>query len=208
MLEMKLEAEALVEKLLEQAKQETVRIVLRKDSVYEAALRQAGLLGEEQESKLSMQHMEAFKQELTASKVKALVLEPVAENTSPEERALIYAMLLRSRKVISFRDKLEDLLRSGIEEQWPMLKEKYEQKVIGLYKQSWKSQSSYPYVIVDNIKAYNRDENYIMKELYHYVGQRQRGVVNAGDEQMINTLRQMFEEISLAILDRSWQRLD
>lgn len=156
---------------------------------------------DEVESHLSCQHLEYMEQKIAGKQAARLfVVAQPKEETSAEERGLIYAMLLRCRKVISCRDKLEDMLRHQDEKAWEMVKPVYETKVLDLFKKTWKQVDSYPYVIVDNIKVYNKGEGYIMKALYHHLSERTPGIKNDGDAAMIALLKQMFEEISLSLI--------
>lgn len=158
-------------------------------------------VAEEVETHLSCQHLEYMGQKIAGKQAARLfVVAQPKEETSAEERGLIYAMLLRCRKVISCRDKLEDMLRHQDEKAWGMVKPVYETKVLDLFKKTWKQVDSYPYVIVDNIKVYNKGEGYIMKALYNHLSERTPGMKNEGDAAMIALLKQMFEEISLSLI--------
>ena len=116
------------------------------------------------------------------------------------ERALIYAMLVRCRKVISCRDKLEDMLKFDDREGWNEYKAAYENKVLDIFKATWREKDVYPYNIIDNIKEYNKNESYILKQLYWHLAERTPGRINDGDARMINELRQMFSDISISLL--------
>lgn len=148
---------------------------------------------------LSMQHL-CSTQNFLGKERKILAVIPNEEITTEAERALIYAMLIRSRKVISCRDKLEDMLKYDNRDGWGEYKKKYETKVLDLYKASWKDSVVYPYNIVDNIKEYNKDEGYILKALYTHLSERIPGKINPGDVEMTQKLRKMFSDISVAIL--------
>lgn len=155
---------------------------------------------------LSMQHMHSAA--LVANRIhgdgKLPFILTITENepiTTEGERALIYAMLVRCRKVISCRDKLEDMLKYDDREGWYTYKAEYEEKVLDLYKATWRDELIYPYNIVDNIKQYNKDESYILKELYIHLSERIPGKINPGDMEMINKLRKMFSDISIATLE-------
>lgn len=58
----------------------------------------------------------------------------------------------------------------------------------------------YPYNIIDNIKEYNKNESYILKQLYWHLAERTPGRINDGDARMINELRKMFCDISISLL--------
>lgn len=154
---------------------------------------------------LSMQHMHSAA--LIANRLHGdgklpfiLAITPNEGNTTEAERALIYAMLVRCRKVISCRDKLEDMLKYDDREGWYTYKAEYEKKVLDLYKATWRDKLIYPYNIVDNIKQYNKDESYILKSLYIHLSERIPGKINPGDVEMTNDLRKMFSDISIATL--------
>jgi hypothetical protein len=115
------------------------------------------------------------------------------------ERALVYAMLVRCRKVISCRDKLEDMLKLDEREAWAEYKARYEERVLDVFKATWRDELIYPYNIVDNINRYNKQESYILKALYGHLSARVPGRVNEGDEAMIVQLLQMFADISEAL---------
>lgn len=164
-------------------------------------LKENSSVADEVETHLSCQHLEYMGQKIAGKQVARLfVVAQPKEETSAEERGLIYAMLLRCRKVISCRDKLEDMLLHQDEKAWKMVKPIYETKVLDLFKKTWKQVDSYPYIIVDNIKVYNKGEGYIMKALYNHLSERTPGMKNEGDAAMIALLKQMFEEISLSLI--------
>ena len=113
---------------------------------------------------------------------------------------MIYAMLVRCRKVISCRDKLEDMLKFDDRAGWAAYKQEYENKVLDAYKATWRDAEVYPYNIIDNIKEYNKNESYILKQLYWHLAERTPGQVNEGDAKMINELRKMFCDLSVSLL--------
>lgn len=153
------------------------------------------------ESHLSCQHLEFMEQKIGGKEpIRLFVVAQPAEETSAAERGLIYAMLVRCRKVISCRDKLEDMLCQQEPAVWPEVKAAYEKRVLDLFKQTWRQVASYPYIIVDNIKVYNTGESYIMRALHQHLSERTPGVKNPGDAAMIGQLKQMFEEISLSLI--------
>jgi len=170
---------------------EAERVMLQKNNV-------DSLVGEKH---LSCQHLEFMEKKISGNQPTCLCVDVESkEDVSAEERGLIYAMLVRCRKVISCRDKLEDMLRHQDENAWEEVKQLAEDRVMSLFKQTWKQVDSYPYVIVDNIKVYNKGEGYIMKALYQHLSERTPGIKNEGDAAMIALLKQMFEEISVSLI--------
>lgn len=164
-----------------------------------------GLPVTSEDSSLSMQHLvnarlDAERRQGSAGVVQVLTVMPETEQATAAECALIYAMLVRCRKVISCRDKMEDMLRSADCASWAAAKAAYETKVLDVFKATWRAKDAYPYNIIDNIKEYNKNESYILKQLYWQLAERTPGRVNDGDAQMINELRQMFSDISLSLL--------
>lgn len=164
-----------------------------------------GLLADNKDTTLSMQHLNIAR--LAAQRLhdalqgkQLLAVTPEADTASPAERALIYAMLVRCRKVISCRDKLEDMLKYDDREGWQAVKAEYENKVLDLYKATWRDEIIYPYNIVDNIKEYNKNESYILKQLYWHLSERTPGKINTGDKEMTCALRQMFSDLSVSLL--------
>lgn len=160
---------------------------------------------EQEDTTLSMQHLKLAK--LAAARLhqgvrgaQLLCLTPAADEVTPAESALIYALLVRCRKVISCRDKLEDMLKCSAGESWQAVKAEYETKVLDLYKATWRDDIIYPYNIVDNIKEYNKNESYILKQLYWHLSERTPGKINAGDMPMMRELRQMFTDLSVSLL--------
>ncbi len=150
---------------------------------------------------LSMQHLILAHLNAEAlNKPQLLVLTPEEQDVTAAERALIYAMLVRCRKVISCRDKLEDMLKFDDREGWQAVKAVYENKVLDVFKATWREKDAYPYNIIDNIKEYNKNESYILKQLYWHLRERTPGVINAGDMAMMRELRQMFSDISVSLL--------
>lgn len=149
---------------------------------------------------LSMQHLVLAQEALKEKEQHFLAVTPNMEETTEKERALIYAMLVRCRKVISCRDKLEDMLKYDDREGWYDYKQTYETKVLDVYKATWRDRMVYPYNIVDNIKKYNKDESYILRDLYNHLGQRTPGRINPDDAEMTRQLRKMFSDISINML--------
>ena len=170
-----------------------------------AGLQAQGLPVSCEDSLLSMQHLkmarlEAERRHKLHEGLQVFTITPEPVQATEAERALIYAMLVRCRKVISCRDKLEDMLRSADCASWAAAKAAYETKVLDVFKDTWREKDAYPYNIIDNIKEYNKNESYILKQLYWQLAERTPGRVNDGDAQMINELRQMFSDISLSLL--------
>ena len=164
-----------------------------------------GLPVEQEDTTLSMQHLKLAKLEAArlhqgVQGAQLLCLTPAADEVTPAESALIYALLVRCRKVISCRDKLEDMLKCSAGEGWQAVKAEYETKVLDLYKATWRDEIIYPYNIVDNIKEYNKNESYILKQLYWHLSERTPGKINAGDMPMMRELRQMFSDLSVSLL--------
>ena len=71
---------------------------------------------------------------------------------------------------------------------------------LDIFKATWREKDVYPYNIIDNIKEYNKNESYILKQLYWHLAERTPGVVNDGDAEMINELRKMFCDLSVSLL--------
>lgn len=159
----------------------------------------AGFSGED--TTLSMQHLKLARIKAEHSALpQLLVITPEAGDVTAPERALIYAMLVRCRKVISCRDKLEDMLKFDDREGWQAVKEEYENKVLDIFKATWREKDAYPYNIIDNIKEYNKNESYILKQLYWHLSERIPGKINEGDSKMMLELRQMFSDLSVSLL--------
>ena len=195
--------EAVIAELL--ASKEPLRILVLGSEGDIKRLAALGLPVTSEDSSLSMQHLvnarlDAERRQGSAGVVQVLTVMPETEQATAAECALIYAMLVRCRKVISCRDKLEDMLRSADCESWAAAKAAYETKVLDVFKATWREKDTYPYNIIDNIKEYNKNESYILKQLYWQLAERTPGRVNDGDAQMINELRQMFSDISLSLL--------
>lgn len=158
-----------------------------------------------EDSLLSMQHLkmarlEAERHHKLNEGLQVFTITPEPVQATEAERALIYAMLVRCRKVISCRDKLEDMLKFDDREGWNEYKAAYENKVLDIFKATWREKDVYPYNIIDNIKEYNKNESYILKQLYWHLAERTPGRINDGDARMINKLRQMFSDISISLL--------
>lgn len=160
-----------------------------------------GLSIKDEDNYLSMQHLRIAQEALNDKEVHAFAVIPNEEETTEAERALIYAMLVRCRKVISCRDKLEDMLKYDDREGWYDYKQIYETKVLDVYKATWRDRMVYPYNIVDNIKKYNKDESYILRDLYLHLSERTPGKINADDAEMARQLRKMFSDISISMLN-------
>ena len=195
--------EAVIAELL--ASKEPLRILVLGSEGDIKRLAALGLPVTSEDSSLSMQHLvnarlDAERRQGSASVVQVLTVMPETEQATAAECALIYAMLVRCRKVISCRDKLEDMLRYADCASWAAAKAAYETKVLDVFKAMWREKDAYPYNIIDNIKEYNKNESYILKQLYWQLAERTPGRINDGDAQMINELRQMFSDISLSLL--------
>lgn len=187
------------------ASKEFVRVLVLCKAEELPELAAQGLAVNSEDNSLSMQHLAcarlaADRSQGKAAKLQVLTVTPEAEQATAAERALIYAMLVRCRKVISCRDKLEDMLKFDDRAGWAAAKAAYETKVLDIFKATWREQNVYPYNIIDNIKEYNKNESYILKQLYWHLAERTPGKVNEGDARMINELRQMFSDISVSLL--------
>lgn len=187
------------------AGKEPVRVLVLASEKEAAELADLGLPVNTVDSSLSMQHLASAKlaAERMLGKAGRLQVQTVTREepqATEAERALIYAMFVRCRKVISCRDKLEDMLKFDDREGWNEYKAAYENKVLDIFKATWREKDVYPYNIIDNIKEYNKNESYILKQLYWHLAERTPGRINDGDARMINELRQMFSDISISLL--------
>lgn len=187
------------------AGKEPVRVLVLASEKEAAELADLGLPVNTVDSSLSMQHLASAKlaAERMLGKAGRLQVQTVTREepqATEAERALIYAMFVRCRKVISCRDKLEDMLKFDDREGWNEYKAAYENKVLDIFKATWREKDVYPYNIIDNIKGYNKNESYILKQLYWHLAERTPGRINDGDARMINELRQMFSDISISLL--------
>lgn len=192
-----------ISEVLQNNKKQRILVLCNEDEI--AELQAQGLPLNATDSFLSMQHLEMAKLEAERRHrlnegLQVLTITPAPEQTTEAERALIYAMLVRCRKVISCRDKLEDMLKFDDRAGWAAYKNEYENKVLDVYKATWRDEEVYPYVIIDNIKEYNKNESYILKQLYWHLAERTPGQVNDGDARMINELRKMFCDLSVNLL--------
>lgn len=196
--------EAVVAELL--ASKEPVCVLVLGSEGNIKSLAALGLPIEMEDRGLSMQHLAsanlaAKRKQGIAAKLQVLAVTPETAQATAAERALIYAMLVRCRKVISCRDKLEDMLKFDDRAGWDKIKSVYENKVLDIFKATWRDKDAYPYNIIDNIKEYNKNESYILKQLYWHLAERTPGRINDGDAHMINELRQMFSDISISLLE-------
>ena len=195
--------ESVIAELMTSTKPVRVLVLAAKNELPE--LQALGLSVCTEDSSLSMQHLASARLEAqrlhdVAPLVQVLTVTSEETQATETERALIYAMLVRCRKVISCRDKLEDMLKFYDREGWAEYKAEYETKVLDMFKATWRDALVYPYNIIDNIKEYNKNESYILKQLYWHLAERTPGRVNDGDARMINELRQMFSDISVSLL--------
>lgn len=187
------------------AGKEPVRVLVLASEKEAAELADLGLPVNTVDSSLSMQHLASAKLAAErmlgkAGRLQVMTVTREEPQATEAERALIYAMFVRCRKVISCRDKLEDMLKFDDREGWAAYKQEYENKVLDAYKATWRDAEVYPYNIIDNIKEYNKNESYILKQLYWHLAERTPGRINDGDARMINELRQMFSDISISLL--------
>ena len=187
------------------AGKEPVRVLVLASEKEAAELADLGLPVNTVDSRLSMQHLASAKLAAErmlgkAGRLQVMTVTREEPQATEAERALIYAMFVRCRKVISCRDKLEDMLKFDDREGWNEYKAAYENKVLDIFKATWREKDVYPYNIIDNIKEYNKNESYILKQLYWHLAERTPGRINDGDARMINELRQMFSDISISLL--------
>lgn len=187
------------------AGKEPVRVLVLASEKEAAELADLGLPVNTVDSRLSMQHLASAKLAAErmlgkAGRLQVMTVTREEPQATEAERALIYAMFVRCRKVISCRDKLEDMLKFDDSEGWNEYKAAYENKVLDIFKATWREKDVYPYNIIDNIKEYNKNESYILKQLYWHLAERTPGRINDGDARMINELRQMFSDISISLL--------
>ena len=192
-----------LKELWQAEKKQRVLVLCNEDEI--AGLQAQGLPVSCEDSLLSMQHLkmarlEAERRHKLHEGLQVFTITPEPVQATEAERALIYAMLVRCRKVISCRDKLEDMLKFDDREGWNEYKAAYENKVLDIFKATWREKDVYPYNIIDNIKEYNKNESYILKQLYWHLAERTPGRINDGDARMINELRQMFSDISISLL--------
>lgn len=187
------------------AGKEPVRVLVLASEKEAAELADLGLPVNTVDSSLSMQHLASAKLAAErmlgkAGRLQVMTVTREEPQATEAERSLIYAMLVHCRKVISCRDKLEDMLKFDDREGWNEYKAAYENKVLDIFKATWREKDVYPYNIIDNIKEYNKNESYILKQLYWHLAERTPGRINDGDARMINELRQMFSDISISLL--------
>ena len=187
------------------AGKEPVRVLVLASEKEVAELADLGLPVNTVDSSLSMQHLASAKLAAErmlgkAGRLQVMTVTREEPQATEAERALIYAMLVRCRKVISCRDKLEDMLKFDDRAGWNEYKAAYENKVLDIFKATWREKDVYPYNIIDNIKEYNKNESYILKQLYWHLAERTPGKVNGGDAKMINELRKMFCDLSVSLL--------
>lgn len=192
-----------VKRLLERKDLRNVLLLISESELSE--LKEAGLPVNDTDTSLSMQHLRFAELAVARlyNKVNVMQLLAVTPQTAvvlPQESALIYAMLIRCRKVISCRDKLDNMMKDVYHQEWSAIKAEYETKVLDLYKATWRDEFIYPYNIVDNIKEYNKNESYILKQLYWHLAERIPGNVNAGDMLMLQQLRIMFSDLSVSLM--------
>lgn len=142
------------------AGKEPVRVLVLASEKEAAELADLGLPVNTVDSSLSMQHLASAKLAAErmlgkAGRLQVMTVTREEPQATEAERALIYAMLVRCRKVISCRDKLEDMLKFDDREGWNEYKAAYENKVLDIFKATWREKDVYPYNIIDNIKEYN-----------------------------------------------------
>ena len=146
------------------AGKEPLRVLVLASEKEVAELVALGLPANTVDSSLSMQHLAsarlaAERMAGKAGRLQVLTVTHEEPQATEAERALIYAMLVRCRKVISCRDKLEDMLKFDDREGWNEYKAAYENKVLDIFKATWREKDVYPYNIIDNIKEYNKNES-------------------------------------------------
>lgn len=113
------------------AGKEPVRALVLASEKEVAELADLGLPVNTVDSSLSMQHLASAKFAAErmlgkAGRLQVMTVTREEPQATEAERALIYAMLVRCRKVISCRDKLEDMLKFDDREGWNEYKAAYE----------------------------------------------------------------------------------
>ena len=137
------------------AGKEPVRVLVLASEKEAAELADLGFPVNTVDSSLSMQHLASAKLASErmlgkAGRLQVMTVTREEPQATEAERALIYAMLVRCRKVISCRDKLEDMLKFDDREGWNEYKAAYENKVLDIFKATWREKDVYPYNIIDN----------------------------------------------------------
>ena len=157
------------------------------------------------DARLSMQHLNIAEQESAANENHSFAqLIPLTPSTSfsitsgggtQEERALIYAILKRISALQGHLPELYSFLSQGVIE-WDNKVDEYEKSVQNLADK----ETGYPDNVIEKVEEFN-SKNHIYDKLIKHIEEIKCGSpLSASDSDVLLTLRRMFAEISVEML--------
>lgn len=164
------------------------------------------------DTRLSMQHLKIFKDELNAKDRKNYIqLIPLTPNTSfkmtsgcgsVQERALIFAILRRCDELKEYLPELEKLLTDYARTSWKRVKDDYEKQVADCDKEA---NGKYLETMIGRVENYcmGKDPAYrLLPKIIEFLKQyRLGGPQQAAANTHLRLLRKMMAEISIEMID-------
>ena len=164
------------------------------------------------DTRLSMQHLKIFKDELKAKDRKNYIqLIPLTPNTSfkmtsgcgsVQERALIFAILRRCDTLKEYLPELEKLLTDYARTSWQWVKADYEKQVADCDKDS---NGKYLETMIGRVENYcvgNDTANRLLPKIVEFLKQYGQGCLQqATSNTHLRLLRRMMAEISIEMID-------
>ena len=164
------------------------------------------------DTRLSMQHLKIFKDELKAKDKKNYIqLIPLTPNTSfkmtsgcgsVQERALIFAILNRCDALKEYLPELEKLLTDYARTSWKWVKADYEKQVADCDKDS---NGKYLETMIGRVENYcmgNDPANRLLPKIVEFLKQYRQGrLQQAASNTYLRLLRRMMAEISIEMID-------
>lgn len=160
------------------------------------------------DTRLSMQHLKICQQETNQELRDGYIqLIPLTPGTSFQmttgggivnERALMFAILLRMPEFSGLLPELETLFRYGAPKSWDWYRNEYERQVHACEE---KTSGAYPGDLIEKIRLDSRD-SHIMEDLLKNLERRRRKLTTSNEnEKILNMLRVMFARLSARMLE-------
>ena len=160
------------------------------------------------DTRLSMQHLKICQQETNQELRDGYIqLIPLTPGTSFQmttgggtvnERALMFAILLRMQELSEWLPELETLFRYGALKSWDWYRDEYERQVHACEE---KTSGTYPVDLIEKIRLDSKD-SHILEDLLKNLERRHRKLTTwKENEKILNRLRVMFARLSARMLE-------
>lgn len=160
------------------------------------------------DTRLSMQHLiicqQETNQELRDGYIQLIPLTPgtsfqmTTGGGTVNERALMFAILLRMQELSEWLPELETLFRYGAPKSWDWYRDEYERQVHACEE---KTSGTYPGDLIEKIRLDSKD-SHILEDLLKNLERRHRKLTTwKENEKILNRLRVMFARLSARMLE-------